>query len=58
MVQPATQTAAAVSQYNKEAPAKALEIIKNAPVPAPQHGEVLVQIRYRPINPSDLFWYA
>jgi NADPH:quinone reductase-like Zn-dependent oxidoreductase len=58
MVQPRTQTAAAVARFCKEAPAKALAIIRDAEVPAPQPGEVLVHIHVRPINPSDQFWWA
>lgn len=58
MVQPRTQTAAAVAQFCKEAPAKALVIIKDAAVPMPQHGEVLVHMNLRQINPSDVFWFA
>ena len=56
MVQASTQTQAAVAAYNKNAPAQALVIIKNAPVPQPGPGEVLVHINLRPVNPSDIFW--
>ena len=58
MVQASTQTQAAVAAYNKDAPAKALVIIRNAEVPRPGPGEVLVHINMRPINPSDVFWCA
>ena len=58
MVQSSTQTQAAVAAYNKDAPAQALVIIKNAEVPRPGPGEVLVHLILRPINPSDIFWSA
>ena len=56
MVQASTQTQAAVAAYNKDAPAQALVIIRNAEVPRPGPKEVLVHINIRPINPSDIFW--
>ena len=56
MVQSSRQTQAAVAEYNRQDPAQALVIIKNAEVPRPGHGEVLVHINIRPINPSDIFW--
>ena len=56
MVQPSMHTQAAIAAYNKDAPSQALVIIKNAEVPRPGPGEVLVHINLRPINPSDIFW--
>ena len=58
MVQPNTQTQAAVGAYNKDAPSQALVIIRNAEVPRPGHGEVLVHVNIRPVNPSDIFWFV
>ena len=51
---PQTQTMVTVSTYNREKPAQALCVVRQAPVPELLPGHVLVHVRWRPINPSDV----
>lgn len=49
------QTAAAITKYNDEDPSASLQIVQ-VDIPAElQEGEVLVRLKLRPINPSDMF---
>ena len=49
------QAAAAITKYNDEDPSASLEVIQKD-IPANlQEGEVLVRLKLRPINPSDMF---
>lgn len=55
---PQTQTMVTVFAYNREKPAQALCVVRQAPVPALLPGHVLVHVLWRPINPSDIMWCA
>ena len=55
---PQTQTLVTVFEFNREEPARALCIVRQAAVPAPLPGHVLVHVLWRPINPSDIMWCA
>ena len=58
MVRPATQTAVTVVEYNAKNPAEGLCLVKQVPVPETPPGHVLVNMLWRPINPSDIMWCA
>lgn len=49
-----SQTAVLVTNFNLGDPAGAVEIQEVA-IPEPKEGEVLVNIKLRPVNPADLF---
>ena len=55
---PQTQTMVTVFAYNREKPAQALCVVRQAPVPELLPGHVLVHVLWRPINPSDIMWCA
>ena len=52
---PETQVAAAVEKFNACDPAAAISVLRDWPVPEPSDGEVLVHVKLRPVNPSDIF---
>ncbi len=56
MVKPATQTVVTVFEYNREKPSRGLCVVRNAAVPDTLPGHVLVNLLFRPINPSDIMW--
>ena len=49
------QTAAAITKYNDDDPSASLQIIQKDIPTELQDGEVLVRLKLRPINPSDMF---
>ena len=51
---PQTQTMVTVFAYNREKPAQALCVVRQAPVPELLPGHVLVHVLWRPVNPSDV----
>lgn len=53
---PQTQTMVTVFAYNREKPAQALCVVRQAPVPELLPGHVLVETLWRPVNPSDIMW--
>ena len=55
---PQTQTMVTVVAFNREKPASAVCVVRQAPVPALLPGNVLVHVLWRPINPSDIMWCA
>ncbi len=54
MVKPITQTAVTVVKYNAKDPAAGLCLVRNAVIPETPPGHVLVNVQWRPINPSDI----
>ncbi|KAK9826125.1 hypothetical protein WJX81_006454 [Elliptochloris bilobata] len=51
---PLTQMAVTVFEYNREKPARGLCVVRQAEVPPVLAGHVLVNVLWRPINPSDI----
>jgi len=50
--------AVTVVKYNAKDPAAGLCLVRNAAVPETPPGHVLVNVQWRPINPSDIMWCA
>lgn len=51
-----TQTRVAITKYNRNEPANALRVERQAPVPTVERGHVLVKLLWRPITHWDLLW--
>lgn len=48
------QTQVLVPAFNAAKPSAALVVRKDAPIPSPADGEILVKVAVRPVNPADI----